>query len=120
MPEVAALVGVPVVLQEAGTSATGNGLAVSCPYAAERHAFYVSGSAGIASGAVTFETAPAPDYTGTWDALVNDKATPTANPMTAVASKTLLYQYYGKLQAVRARISTVIGSGTIEVTYVCN
>lgn len=73
---------------------------------------YVIGSAGIASGAVQLEHAHDKDYTGTWATL--------GAPVTAVASSVAAVVAEGTFKAVRARISTAIGGGTVGVLIVGN
>lgn len=107
--------GVLETLQDAQT--TGNGTVIVPPPVIRNHTFYVKGNGAIGAGAVTFETASDPEYTGTWAALVNDLATPTANPLTVVGSSELIYRITGVFLALRARISTTITTTTVTVKY---
>lgn len=107
--------GVLETLQD--TATTGNGTALSLSPNIHRHTFYVKGNGAIGAGAITFETASDPEYTGTWAALVSNYATPTANPMTVVANAELIYTYIGVLSAIRARISTTVTTTTVTVKY---
>jgi hypothetical protein len=73
----------------------------------------VESSTGVASGVVTLEGAMTSDYAGTWASL----GTATTN----AASKTFLNCVVSTNGAtglpvpfVRARISTIIGSGTVD------
>jgi len=75
------------------------------------HSVYIVGSSGVASGAVTFETAHDPDYTGTWDELAS-AVTVVADTVDRVSLSNTA------LAAARCRISTVIASGTVTVIYV--
>ncbi len=95
-------------LQAAGSSATGDGtvLSIGDDWGASYITIYIVGSAGIASGAVSFETAHAVDYAGTWAPLA---------VVTAVASSVVTAHAAGNYRFVRARISTTIGSGTVTV-----
>lgn len=90
---------------------------LAIPASIKRHTFYIVGSTGVASGAVTLETADDPDYAGDWAPLVNDLATPTSNPVTVVAEDQEIYSIEGSFAFLRARISTAIGSGTVSVSY---
>ena len=115
----AASKGVLITLHEDASADETIGKVLAIPASITRHTFYVRSGVGVASGAVTFETADNPEYTGTWAPLVNDLETPTANPLTVpAASAEAIYTYVGSLAAVRARISTVIGGGTISVFYI--
>jgi len=107
--------GTKVVLQNAKT--TGNGDAIAIPSSFKDHTFYVIGNGAVGAGAITFETADNPEYTGTWMALVNDLATPTANPLTITANAELIYKIKGVFAALRARISTTVTVGTVTVEY---
>lgn len=70
-------------------------------------AFYIVGSAGIIAGAVQIEEAHQDDYTGTW--------APVGAPVTAVASGEATLKATGVSVAMRARISTLINGGTVDV-----
>lgn len=73
---------------------------------------YVTTVGPVTSGQVLLETAADPAFTGTWVALatINPAATDTAYR----ASVT------GNWLALRARISTAIGGGTVHVDIVGN
>ena len=106
--------GVPFKLQD--TQATGNGNTLAIPPSITIHSFMVTAASGVTSGAVTIETTDDPTDTGTWAAIVPDKS--IANPLT-VAVADLLIPYTGRLNCVRARISTTIaGGGAPSVTVV--
>jgi len=111
----AAQPGVLATMQDAQT--VGNGLVLSIPPSITRHSIYVKGNGAIGAGAITFETASDPEYAGTWAPLVSDLATPTANPMTVVASSELRYTFTGVVAAIRARISTTVTTTTVTVKY---
>jgi hypothetical protein len=118
MPNLAASKGLKITIQDAAT--TGNGTHLGIPSSIKHHIFYVRGAAGVTAGAITFETASDPDYTGDWAPLVNHLATPTSNPLTVVAEDEEIYVYEGTLAAVRARISTTISGGaspSVTVNY---
>ncbi len=102
--------GVEFVVHAAGSSAAGNGQVLAIPPSFRRHKFIVKGSSGIASGAVQVETADEFDYAGTWAPI-------SGGPVTAVASTDVLIEFEGLYNFLRCRISTLIGGGTIEVTY---
>lgn len=112
----AAMSGVVFKLQDAQT--TGNGNVLAIPPSFQNHIFTVTAAAGVTSGAVTIETSNDPADAGTWAAIVPDKS--VANPLTVVASADLLVPYSGRLNFVRARISTTIAGGgapSVTVTY---
>lgn len=75
-------------------------------------AIYIQWGAGVGSGGVTIESAHDPNYAGTWA------------PLTVVAwtaqSKEDIIQVTGVHSAIRTRISTIIGGGTINTWAVCN
>lgn len=75
-------------------------------------AVYISWGAGTSSGAVTVETANDAAYTGTW--------APLATVAWVAASKQDVVQITGVHLAIRTRISTVIGGGTVSSFIVCN
>lgn len=111
--------GINITLQDA-QAATGNGTPISIPSSIKRHIFYIKGATGVTAGAVSIETAPSPDYAGTWTPLVNALATPTTNPVVVVADTEKIYAYEGALAAVRARISTTVSGGaspSVTVEY---
>lgn len=111
----AAMSGVTYDLQAAATTGGGNILAI--PPSFNNHTFMVTAATGVTAGAVTIETSNDPNYAGTWAAIVPDKS--IANPLT-VAVAELLVPYSGRLNFVRARISTTISGGgapSVTVTY---
>lgn len=73
----------------------------------EEFVAYIVGSAGVASGAVQLEEAHDPAYTGTWSAI--------GAPVTVVASTVIAIHQLGTNKAVRARVSTVLAGGTVDV-----
>jgi hypothetical protein len=72
----------------------------------------VESSAGVSSGAVVLEGAALAAYTGTWATL----ATLTINAATKVFAATINLSTSAGLPMprIRARISTIIGGGTID------
>jgi len=106
-PTIAAMPGVVTSMQAAAT--TGNGTVLAIPSTINNHNFMITGSAGIGAGAVTLETSNDPTYSGTWAQV--------ASPITVVASAALLTKYTGLLNFVRARISTTVTGGTVNVDY---
>lgn len=109
MTQDSAMRGVPYVLQPAGTT-TGNGNVLAIPSNFREHRVTITGSAGIASGAVQLESADDPAYAGTWQAI--------GSPVTAVASAELAVAVEGIFQFIRARISTNIVGGSVAVSYI--
>ena len=68
---------------------------------------YITGSSGVASGAVTIETAPSASYSGTWQTI--------ESPVTVTASATQTVSFEGAFRHVKARISTTVAGGTVTV-----
>lgn len=107
----AAMRGVPIDLLPAGTSATGPGVAIAIPPSFSKHKITIITSAGVASGAVQPESLPDPSYTGAANPI-------GGGPITVPAeSSSLEYQFEGFFSSIRANITTIIGGGTIQVTY---
>lgn len=73
----------------------------------------VESSAGVSGGVVTLEGALTSDYTGTWASLTT--ATANAATKTFVATNDMSDSAAVPLPYVRARISTVITGGTVDV-----
>jgi hypothetical protein len=73
----------------------------------------VESSAGTASGVVTLEGARTSDYSGTWASITT--ATTNAASTTFVSTVNTGDTSSVPVPYVRARISTVIGSGTVDV-----
>lgn len=80
------------------------------PSSFDRHQIILTGSAGIASGAVTIETSDDPDYAGTW-------AQPAGGAITVAASTKYTVNFNGAYKFIRVRISTVFVGGTVTATY---
>ena len=99
------------MLQEDATS--GNGVEVSVPTAgganAHEHVFYIRGRTGTTAGGVTLETAAFVGDTGTWSAI--------ADEVTVVADETTAVSLRGLYLAVRARITTAVVGGSVDVAY---
>lgn len=74
--------------------------------------FHVEFSSGSAAGQVLIETASSVDYAGTWAILA------TVN--WAAASKSHYVAITGAARVLRARISTAITTGTVDVFMVGN
>lgn len=100
--------GVLFPMQSAAT--TGAGTAAAIPPSFHDHNFYIKGSSGVNAGAIQLESADDPTYTGTWN--------PQGNPITVVASSELSITLAGIFPALRARISTTVTGGTVDVNYV--
>lgn len=69
--------------------------------------FYVVGSSGVVSGAVTAEEAHDISYTGTW--------APNGAAKTVVADTVGTVKVTGVAHAARMRVSTVLAGGTVDV-----
>ncbi len=100
---------VPLLVDETDDEITSPPLGI--PSSFSQHKISITSGAGVASGAVTVESAPAPDYAGTWSPITSAINAPAA-------SSVIEYNFSGIFNALRARISTVIGGGTISVEYV--
>lgn len=74
-------------------------------------AIYVVWGAGCSAGAVQIETADDIEYTGTWAPLGSAISW-------AAANKQDVLQVSGALGAIRARVSTTIVGGTVNVKIV--
>lgn len=90
------------LLQSAATS--GNGNVFHCRGHVGKYQLEVLGEGTISAGAIQWEEADDPDYTGTWR--------PLGPAVTPVSGEYVTQDYEGGLRAVRARFSTsVSGSG---------
>ena len=113
---VAAMSGVPYVMQNGTT--TGNGDTIALPPSFRNHTFIVTAASGVTAGAVTIETSNNPLDAGTW--AVVPMANSIANPITVSAGADLMMEHTGLLNFVRARITTPISGGGapgVTVTY---
>lgn len=108
--QTAPLKGVPVVLHAAGSSGAARGKVLAIPDSFRRHKITIIGSAGISAGAIQPETAETYNYSGTWAPI-------GGGPVLASASSSLIIEFEGIYRFLAARISTAIGSGTVEVIY---
>jgi len=107
----AAMSGVPFVLQSVKT--TGNGEILAIPQSFTVHSFIITAATGVTAGAVQIEKSNDPADANVWDPL-------TATPTTVVAASDVSIDYIGRLNFVRARISTTISGGgapSVTVTY---
>lgn len=68
---------------------------------------YAIFSAGVGAGAVQLETAPTEDYAGTWS--------PIGSPLGFAVSSAKHISSTGVMGAVRARVSTDVTGGTVDV-----
>lgn len=91
-------------------SASGDGGSISWNSDWREVGIYVEWSAGVTAGVVTIEVASSQDYVGTWASLA------TINWV--AASKVDIVNITGVFGAIRARISTAIVGGTINVIAV--
>jgi hypothetical protein len=73
----------------------------------ENITFYIVGNAGVATGAVQPEESHLKGYTGTW--------APIGSPITVAALTCKTAKALGPVQSLRARVSTVMGGGTVDV-----
>lgn len=92
-------------LQTAAT--TGNGVVKEFKGQPRELKFFVTGSSGVSAGAVQVEEAPSATYAGTWAAI--------GSPVTVTADTTKSVAATGAFGAVRARISTTVTGGTVDV-----
>jgi hypothetical protein len=109
----AAMSGVPFLLQTAAT--TGSGTILAIPQSFTVHSFIISVAAGVTAGAVQIEKSNDPADANTWDPLT---ASPTS--VATAASTDISIDYIGRLNFVRARVTTTIsggGSPSITATY---
>src|SRR5213594_3934087 len=97
------------LLQNAAT--TGNGTIVDLGGITRELAFHIEWSAGVSAGQVKLEAAFTTDYAGMWAPIA------TAD---FVASTVQLVQATGAYRAVRARISTTVVGGTVNVRLDAN
>lgn len=100
--------GVLVQLQTLAT--TGNGDTIAPPASFVHHTFIIKGNDIPSAGAIQIEGAHAYDYSGTWAALAG-------SPVTVPDGETIV-QLEGLFPFMRARISTNVTSGTVDVYYV--
>lgn len=109
----AALKGVTLLIMSAKT-ASGTKSCVICPGQGIRnHTFTLRSSANI-TGAVQLETASDPDYTGVWAPLGGGPI----DLSTIGAAGELEMQFSNvMIGVVRARITTIVAGGTLDVEY---
>jgi hypothetical protein len=112
--QLAAMSGVPFLLQDAQT--TGNGNVLAIPPSFRNHTFIIKGNGAIGAGAIQLETADEPDYAGVWAAIPKPDGT-ASTPITVVSSADVIFTFFGVLNFVRARISTTVTTTTVTVTY---
>ena len=105
---IAAMRGVLQPLQTAAT--TGNGIVIAIPSSFRQHTVYIKGTDIPSAGAIQLETADSPDYAGTW--------APVAGSPVTVPDGEIAINFEGIYQFLRARISTTVASGTVDVNYV--
>jgi hypothetical protein len=77
---------------------------------AEFVGFYIVGSAGVSAGAIQIEDAHSSIYTGTWN--------PQGSPVTVVADSVKKISITDVFSGLRARISTGLVGGTVDVYIV--
>lgn len=106
--------GLPIMLNAASASnATGTSMGTGTMTRCREVAIYIQWSSLTSSGGVQVETAHDVNYTGTWAPL-------GAAVAWSAASKEDVVQITGIHGAIRTRISTVIGGGTVSSWLVCN
>ena len=76
-------------------------------------AAYVDWNTGVTAGVVEIETADVQAYAGTWANLGTVTFSGTA-PNQAIVQVTGIQQW------VRARVSTAVANGTVDVPFICN
>ncbi len=86
-------------------------LALAIPANYRNHQFIIESGVGVASGAVQPECANVADYAGVWAPLGGGPITVPA------ASSQAVYNFTGTFAALRVRITTVIGGGSINLYY---
>lgn len=91
------------------TASTFQGIANSVPMQGFHH--HISWSTGVTSGVVEIECADASTYAGTWAPIATVTFAGTAPKQDYVYSP-------GRPKAIRHRISTVIGGGTVTTRLV--
>jgi hypothetical protein len=102
--------GVQISLQDGAVS--GDGLTIAIPDSFKHHTISIKSShLGITAGAVQPETSNEVDYTGTWAQI-------GGGPITVVSNTIIVITFEGVYNFIRARISTPIVGGDIEVFYV--
>lgn len=83
---------------------------LAIPNSFHQHKISITGSAGVSAGAITIESAPDPLYEGTWS--------PITSPIDVDDDTVTEYDFFGIYSAIRARISTTIADGTVNVDYI--
>lgn len=109
---VAAMSGVPITLQAAG-STTGNGAIIALPPSFRNHTVIITGAAGVTAGAIQIETSNDPTMT-------NTAAPVGGGPVAVVAGADVVVNFTGLFNFLRARISTTISGGGapgVQVVY---
>ena len=102
--------GLPYVVALQSAATTGSGNIVDTKGAVAQGQIWITWSAGCGAGAVQIETSDDPTYAGTW--------APFGSPITwTAASKKDIVNVPVAIGAVRARISTTVTGGTIDVTW---
>jgi hypothetical protein len=76
-------------------------------HAVKEHAWEISWGVGCSAGSVIVETAPDPDYAGTWSEIATIAWT--------AASRTDRVNFSGSVGATRVRVSDAIVGGTVVV-----
>jgi len=110
MPQKSAMRGVPVNLQTA--AASGNGTVLAIPDSFRNHKVIIKWGAGTNAGAIQIESADDPTYTGTWGQVGGGPIAWSA------ASLENQIEIVGLFRFIRARISTNVTGGTVDVIYV--
>ena len=89
---------------------TGNGTVQQIASLGNCHAVYISWGALVSAGGVTLEEAPYEGYAGTWSPILDEI------PVGANAGATVAVNLQHKpIAALRARISTTVVGGTVDV-----
>ena len=112
----APLKGVEILILDAQTVDETKSTVVCPSPGIKNHTFTIKTSASV-TGAILVETANDPEYTGVWNPL--ESAAYDLSTVGAAHEKQYRYSNIA-LTAVRARISTVVGGGTVSVSYLGN
>lgn len=110
------LKGVEILIMDAQSVDETSSIVVTPNAGIKNHTLTIKTSASV-TGAVQLETSNDPTYTGTWTPLGGGPY----DLSTVAAAHEQQFQFSNiTMTAVRARISTVVGGGTVSVSYLGN